>query len=847
MAESLAMNPLLEKLLQYDVERFAELLGFAGTPTELRDADAAALLNLAERYSRDPGDEARNRCLLICGLLWEHRREHWRAMPGFIVHLLSRLGLGPSMPMVDEEYDSDTGELLPLGSIALEAAVTARCLEKEVEVAGSRRILLSEFQHDVWRAIDRHPRLGISAPTSAGKSHVLVHKVLDILWRRPGAAIFVVPTLSLIQQVSRDVRKTATRLEIRNLEVLQTYTPKLSVGFDRLVYVLTQERALAALGQPEAFVGARIVVIDEVQNVERVANEDDDRSRTLFDVIQEIEATRQAERIVISGPRLENIHQLSRQLFGPSAESVTADLPPVVNLTYTFSRKGKQPFLKQYSAVSDSPCVVTLDSDQVPKAVFGGRQYRDPIQDFIATVVERVTTGHGTLIFSPTSRQATKTALELAERIELERSDRIPSLQEYISESVHPNYGLMRSLDSGIAFHHGKMPQHIRVAVEQAFSDLDVSAIACTTTLMQGVNLPAKNLIARNPHLYIQRADGSVSLTAYEFANLRGRAGRLLKDFVGRAIILDEGSFTKQEIEFDFPGKEVSAGYGERFRENRSDIMKQLLEGDGPSIEQRESDLVVYIRQAVLKHGVEALDRLQRVGITLSDHEYSETRRQMESLQVPREICIRLPYWDPTVLDELYRLQMNDRITSLPRSPFTTGFVDRILRVLGDLRSAVPFYFTKYLGIDAGGMLQSVAISAQRWSAEEPLHDIISWGSHPDALSWEAIDDRIDRVNKRVVHDLPKLLRPLALMQGEENPLLGFIEMGAYRPETRRLIELGLPRETALRLAARIGTVTAPYSDFIDDRQLISRAYQLIGQLNGWEQRQLQDTFALNT
>ncbi|MBB6454872.1 replicative superfamily II helicase [Salirhabdus euzebyi] len=72
-----------------------------------------------------------------------------------------------------------------------------------------------------------------------------------------------------------------------------------------------------------------------------------------------------------------------------------------------------------------------------------------------------------------------------------------------------------------------------------------INKVVCTTTLMQGVNLPAKNIITRNPNLFIKAksAGDNPKLTGYEFSNLRGRAGRLMNDFVGRSIVLDEPAF----------------------------------------------------------------------------------------------------------------------------------------------------------------------------------------------------------------------------------------------------------------------------------------------------------------
>lgn len=40
--------------------------------------------------------------------------------------------------------------------------------------------------------------------------------------------------------------------------------------------------------------------------------------------------------------------------------------------------------------------------------------------------------------------------------------------------------------------------------------------------------------------MHVRKRSGSTELTNYEMANLRGRAGRLMKAFIGRTFVLDE-------------------------------------------------------------------------------------------------------------------------------------------------------------------------------------------------------------------------------------------------------------------------------------------------------------------
>src|SRR5690606_34129217 len=193
-------------------------------------------------------------------------------------------------------------------------------IDNVVYAADSVELDLSDFQARVWHAIDEHRYVGLSAPTSAGKSFVLAHRIADLLFRRSGEVLYVVPTITLINQVTRDLRRAFQRLRVENAVVTQTYSPKYLQQSDRIVYVLTQERAQSALAQwSDAFRNLELLVIDEVQNVERVAKEDHERSRTLYDVIVEIVAERNPRRVVFAGPRVDGLEQFARDLLGPEA------------------------------------------------------------------------------------------------------------------------------------------------------------------------------------------------------------------------------------------------------------------------------------------------------------------------------------------------------------------------------------------------------------------------------------------------------------------------------------------------------------------------------------------------
>ena len=197
-------------------------------------------------------------------------------------------------------------------------------------------------------------------------------------------------------------------------------------------------------------------------------------------------------------------------------------------------------------------------------------------------------------------------------------------LIEYYSNTIHKNYSLCNTLKEGVAYHHGKLPAHVRRTLEKAIVKKEVMNVVCTTTLLQGVNMPAQNVIIRNPHLYLKKSDDAAELSNYEMANLRGRAGRLLKDFIGRTYVLDESAFSDtdgyEQMElFEDTTKELPSGYEEKFEEYKEEI-EDLVVSDKPVDEtmQKYGFLVSYIRQSVLRYGKDARNKLKNVGIKLT-------------------------------------------------------------------------------------------------------------------------------------------------------------------------------------------------------------------------------------
>lgn len=796
------VKDILTKLLHIELVTNANRLNFIENNLEEEISeefliDAISILN---ELSIKEDELSKKQLIAICALLWTYKKEEWDGLKNYLILFLSRAGFGPSSIMIDTEYIHGEKQFSFGESVLNQFAVTIAQLKNEIQI-GDKIFLLSDFQKSIWQAIEQNQLLGISAPTSAGKSFLILLKAIDLILKREGVIIYVVPTLSLVSQVLADFRKMLDDFEISDYSLETTYNT--TSARQNSIYILTQEKAIAAFSQSDnPFEEVRLLVIDEIQNVEKVADSDDQRSKVLYDLMIELRNTSTIDHIIISGPRIIKIDKLGEAIFGIDSDKKETDTSPVLNLTYSISRKKHKYYFNVYSDLLDETRQVEITRNEIIQG-YGKVQYNDKYLAYLSNFLKGFENTECNLIFSPTSTTCSKMASFIAEDKIATNTNFLNDLSEFISNTVHPKFTLVNTIKKGVAYHHGKLPFHVRLLIEDGIKQKEIKTVICTTTLLQGVNLPVQNIIIRNPNLFIRRIESSVKLSNYEIANLRGRAGRLLKDFIGRTYILDELSFKEKESNqlelFKDSAKELQAGYGKKYRENKENIKRDLANNIGSTIENQDySFLTTYLRQTVLRYGIHSQIYLDRVGIELNDSDLNSVFEALSSLIVTKTICSKNRYWDPVDLNSL--LLRKEQFT-IPTSASEANISYKLKALLNRIRDEFPIYYYRYFGVKDvpnKDVLLQKCILAENWLKEKTLSEIFSDRFYDSS---EKIDDTISFVQNKISYGLPLLLKPLYDIKESEGMFTRFIELGAYKPLTRKLIELNIPRETAIFLS----------------------------------------------
>jgi hypothetical protein len=139
-----------------------------------------------------------------------------------------------------------------------------------------------------------------------------------------------------------------------------------------------------------------------------------------------------------------------------------------------------------------------------------------------------------TLIYcsSPPRARAVATAL-----LDGEMNPVVPELAgavDWVGNEYHPDWLFGRALAHGIGLHHGRLPRTLSQYVVKAFNEERVRFLVCTSTLIEGVNTKAKNVIVFDNKVAQRKFD------YFTYNNILGRGGRMFEHFVGHVYVFRE-------------------------------------------------------------------------------------------------------------------------------------------------------------------------------------------------------------------------------------------------------------------------------------------------------------------
>ncbi len=493
------------------------LLGDAASPSS---DDVRLLLSVASRLALSDEHQDRHAAYEMATLVLEAVRESPASTIAAVEMILARLGNFPARKLTEKRYPQVEGEprFYP-SALALEAI--AREVENSFELR-NQVIHLTDFQRRLLDSLDRWNSVSFSAPTSAGKSYLLSLDIVRSQLRSPtNTTIVVVPTRALIRQVMRDIIEQFRHFGVANVSVL--CVPEVLGADDKpagAVYVLTQERLMSFLNGDIPIPRVSLVIIDEAQEVS-----DSGRGVLLQSSVERILKQCPRAKVLFSSPLRRNPGFLLG-LFGRTeqGEFFVEHNSPVSQNVITFTQVNRQKRKANIALIRDAGSIEVTEAT-LPFDFRGTKPF------LLANFAFHLTqAGDSTIVYANDPTEAESIAKNLYD-LHVDQEELPPRLREligFIEQNIHRSYSLAQFLRRRVAFHYGYMPDIIRTSIEDLAREGVIRFVCCTSTLLQGVNLPARNIIICDP----TKGRGKV-MEIGDFWNLAGRAGRLMREYRG--------------------------------------------------------------------------------------------------------------------------------------------------------------------------------------------------------------------------------------------------------------------------------------------------------------------------
>lgn len=390
---------------------------------------------------------------------------------------------------------------------------------------------LDKFQKEAIASLNAGRSVVVCAPTGSGKTLVGEYAIYRALAR--GKRVFyTTPLKALSNQKLRDFR------EQFGFDQVGLLTGDASINRDAPILVMTTEIFRNMLyGTPIGQVGISLVDVEAVVLDE--CHYMNDRQRgTVWE--ESIIYCPQEVQLVALSATVANSEQLTdwlNQVHGPT-DLIYSDFRPVPLEFHFGNSKGLFPLLNPEKTQINPRLLKKGKKKESEKGKINRKQEPPSVNFILSQLQQRDMLPAIYFIFS--RRGCDKAVAEVGDMC-LVNEQEAQQLRWQIDEFLTRNPEAGRSghitpLYRGIAAHHAGILPAWKVLVEELFQQGLIKVVFATETLAAGINMPARTTVISS---ISKRTDtGHRMLTASEFLQMAGRAGRRGMDKVGHVVTL---------------------------------------------------------------------------------------------------------------------------------------------------------------------------------------------------------------------------------------------------------------------------------------------------------------------
>lgn len=365
-----------------------------------------------------------------------------------------------------------------------------------------------------------------SAPTSMGKTFVLLSFIKSQIRNGTNENFaIVVPTRALLSEIANKIIVEFADVLGDGCHKVITTTAAVQNG-EKFIAVLTPERLYyALLKQPDLLFS--YIFIDEAHKIT-----DKDKRSIIYYKILDMLRGKPGAHIYFSSPvipnpdvflELTNFYQQDDQV---ASGRVFKFSPVIQNKVYIDFVNNELSLINSITNDHISCGVLPSNcSSKMDAITFFGKEKCN-------------------LIYVSSANKAIDYAGELVRILDSHSLGNVtitPELEaaaKMIEQKIHKEYFLAKFVRHGVAYHIGALPAEIRATIEQLLRDGYIKYCFCTSTLLEGVNVPVDNLFV------FDTKKGPSAMSTIDAFNLIGRAGRVTLNEYGNVFIIIEKTNT---------------------------------------------------------------------------------------------------------------------------------------------------------------------------------------------------------------------------------------------------------------------------------------------------------------
>lgn len=398
---------------------------------------------------------------------------------------------------------------------------------------------LDDFQKDACETIDRGESVVVCAPTGAGKTVIAQHAIHRAL--EEGCRIFyTTPLKALSNQKFYDFGQQYGTDKVGLL------TGDTSINRNAQIVIMTTEVFRNMLygtnfgAVADNLKGVKYVVLDEVHYM------NDEQRGTVWE--ESIIYCPTNIQIIALSATVANCDELTNWINTVHSKTtlINTDFRPVPLRFYYFD--SSQPFKLLPLLTPEGKLNRKIRPEKPQWAKGKDKRKKSYVKQIIANLAEQ---NMLPAIYFTFSRKKCDEQMEKCAGLGLNTKAEQIQIKEFIDEFISENphlYGNkhIEYLIQGVASHHAGLLPAWKNLVEKLFQKGLIKVVFATETLAAGINMPARSTVISATS---KRTDsGHRMLTANEFLQMSGRAGRRGMDEVGYVTIVGTSFQTPDDV-----------------------------------------------------------------------------------------------------------------------------------------------------------------------------------------------------------------------------------------------------------------------------------------------------------